>query len=69
MMPSKRMVVAADTQGVLHAIGPVYNDATIDKIIDEIEDAGWTVCGSTALVCSLSGLRAELKQARAGGED
>ena len=43
-MPLKRMVIATDIEGSLRAIGPVYNDASVEKICDELEAAGRPVC-------------------------
>jgi hypothetical protein len=44
-MSLKRMILAVDVEGSPRAIGPVYRDESIDKIRNEIEDAGWTALG------------------------
>ena len=63
-MPNvKRMVLASDDQSAPRAIGPVYTDESIDKIRDEIEEAGWTCLGE-AVFSSVAAFRAEIKAAR-----
>ena len=61
-MPLKRMVIATDAEGSLRAIGPVYNDDSVEKICNEIEDAGWTPLPQAALFTSVTDFRAEVKR-------
>lgn len=60
-MPLKRMVLAYDEQGSPRAIGPVYKDESVEKLRDQVEEAGWTNLG-TAVVMSMSDFRAEAKR-------
>ena len=42
----------------------VSNDDPIERICDELEDAGWTPLPQTAVVTSVTGFRAELRSDR-----
>jgi hypothetical protein len=59
-MAFKRMLMTLDRQGSPRVIGPVRNDDLIDRLRDEIENAGWTNLG-TAPFTSVSDFRAEVK--------
>lgn len=62
-MAIKRMVLATNLEGSPCAVGPVYTDESLDRLVGEVEDAGWTFCG-TAVCTSVRDFRAEVRSGR-----
>jgi hypothetical protein len=58
-----RVVLAEDDAGNQLAIGPVYTEASLERLRREVDDYGWTV---VATVPHYS--RADFTSARGGGE-
>lgn len=58
-----RLVLVADDAGNQLAIGPVYTEASLERLRQEVGDYGWTV---TATVPHYS--RADFTSARGRGE-
>jgi len=58
-----RLVLVADDAGNQLAIGPVYTEASLERLRQEVGDHGWTV---TATVPHYS--RADFTSARGRGE-
>lgn len=58
---AKRAVLGLDREGNVRAIGPVYTDDAVEKLRDEIDEAGWENHGVVTLD-SASAFRVEIKR-------
>jgi hypothetical protein len=48
---SKRVVIARDTDGQLFVVGPVFSEATVSALAEEVRGEGWPIeCVSASLV-------------------
>jgi hypothetical protein len=48
---TKRVVIARDTDGRHVVVGPVFSDATVSALAEEVRSAGWLIeCANASLV-------------------
>jgi hypothetical protein len=59
-MSGRRALVVRDDQGNMRTVGPVLNEASVSKLVAEVQAAGWTHL-VTCRHLSAADFRAEMK--------
>jgi hypothetical protein len=58
------MVIARNSEGSLVTIGPVETDEAVEQITEQVEDRGWAIEGTAAVIAAAE-FRSPVEEAEA----